>query len=88
MADRRIAAIAALEAAIGHTFADRGLLEDALTHASVADGSKKVRHYERLEFLGDRVLGLVAAEHLLHADPSAREGQMSPQLAGLVNGRT
>lgn len=88
MPDRRIAAISALEAAIGHVFADRALLEAALTHSSVADGSKKTIHNERLEFLGDRVLGLVAAEHLLHSEPSAREGQMSPHLAALVNGRT
>lgn len=81
-------AAAALEGALGHTFHDRDLLERALTHASVGDGARAVRHYERLEFLGDRVLGLLAAERLLALEPEAREGQLSPKLAALVNGRT
>ena len=81
----RLAAIAELERRIGHTFADRDLLERALTHASVGDGSRKVRHNERLEFLGDRVLNLCAAERLMALDAEAREGEMSPRLANLVN---
>ena len=52
----RLAAIIELERRIGHSFTDRDLLERALTHASVGDGAKSVRHNERLEFLGDRVL--------------------------------
>jgi ribonuclease-3 len=86
--DRRTQAVAALEGVLGHSFADRELLERALTHASVGDGSRKVRHYERLEFLGDRVLGLLAAERLVALEPDAREGVMSTKLAALVNGRT
>lgn len=81
----RTAAIAELERRIGHTFADRGLLERALTHASVGDGARDVRHNERLEFLGDRVLNLCAAERLMALDPVAREGEMSRKLAALVN---
>jgi ribonuclease-3 len=81
----RTAAIAELERRIGHTFADRDLLERALTHASVGDGAKAVRHNERLEFLGDRVLNLCAAERLMALDPDAREGEMSRRMAGLVN---
>jgi ribonuclease III len=81
----RTAAIAELERRIGHVFADRDLLERALTHASVGDGAKAVRHNERLEFLGDRVLNLVAAERLMALDPDAREGEMSRLMAGLVN---
>jgi ribonuclease-3 len=81
----RVAAIAELERRIGHVFADRDLLERALTHASVGDGAKAVRHNERLEFLGDRVLNLVAAERLMALDPDAREGEMSRLMAGLVN---
>ncbi|MEL7030297.1 MAG: ribonuclease III, partial [Pseudomonadota bacterium] len=50
-------ALAELEVRVGHTFADRSLLTRALTHASVSGGRKKVRDLERLEFLGDRVLG-------------------------------
>ena len=83
----RQAAAAELEQRIGHQFADRDLLERALTHASVGDGAKKVRHNERLEFLGDRVLGLLAAERLLALDPDSREGVLSPRMAALVNGK-
>ena len=83
----REAAVAELERRIGHDFADRDLFERALTHASVGDGARKVRHNERLEFLGDRVLGLLAAERLLALDPDSREGILSPLLAGLVNGK-
>lgn len=81
----RVDAVAELERRIGHTFADRDLLERALTHASVGDGAKSVRHNERLEFLGDRVLNLCAAERLMALYPEAREGEMSRQLASLVN---
>ena len=72
--NRREAAVQALEACIGHVFTDRELLERALTHASVGDGAMKVRHNERLEFLGDRVLNLLAAEQLMDRQPAAREG--------------
>lgn len=70
----------ALEARIGHVFADRALLETALTHVSVQNAP----NYQRLEFLGDRVLGLAVAALLSQAYPSAREGELSKRLAGLV----
>ena len=81
----RAAAVAELERRIGHDFKDRDLLERALTHSSVGDGAKSVRHNERLEFLGDRVLNLCAAERLMALDPDAREGELSRLLASLVN---
>src|SRR5690242_4981692 len=81
----RLAAVAELERRIGYEFSDRDLLERALTHSSVGDGAKTVRHNERLEFLGDRVLNLCAAERLMALDPDAREGEMSRLLASLVN---
>src|SRR3954465_2560568 len=81
----RAAAVEELERRIGHTFTDRDLLERALTHASVGDGARAIRHNERLEFLGDRVLNLCAAERLMALDPDAREGEMSRLLASLVN---
>jgi len=81
----RAAAVAELERRIGHRFKDRDLLERALTHASVGDGARSVRHNERLEFLGDRVLNLCAAERLMELDPDSREGEMSRRLASLVN---
>ena len=80
-------AVAALEARIGHVFRDRDLLERALTHSSVTEGARPTRHYERLEFLGDRVLGLLAAERLLALHPDEREGVLSPRLAAVVNGQ-
>lgn len=82
----RVLAVEALERRIGHSFADRDLLERALTHASAGDGRIKVRHNERLEFLGDRVLNLLASERLLALYPDAKEGELSPRLANLVNG--
>lgn len=81
----RASAVAELERRIGHDFNDRDLLERALTHSSVGDGARSVRHNERLEFLGDRVLNLCAAERLMELDPDAREGELSRLLAGLVN---
>src|SRR3954453_23286390 len=81
----RATAVADLELRIGHAFKDRDLLEAALTHASVGDGARAVRHNERLEVLGDRVLNLCAAERLMELDPASPEGAVSRRLAGLVN---
>jgi ribonuclease III len=78
--------IAELEAAIGHVFADRKLLSRALTHVSAASASDVARSdtYQRLEFLGDRVLGLAVSEMLYVAFPDAAEGELSRRLADLV----
>ena len=84
----RAEAAAELERRIGHTFQDRELYERALTHASTAGMGKPVRHNQRLEFLGDRVLNLLAAERVMAMDAVAREGEMSRRVAALVNGRT
>lgn len=83
--NRREAAVAELEGRIGHTFADRELLQRALTHSSVGNGATKVRHNERLEFLGDRVLNLLVAERLAELQPEAREGVLSKLMNQLVN---
>lgn len=83
--NRRDAAVAELQGRIGHCFADRELLERALTHSSVGNGATKVRHNERLEFLGDRVLNLIVAEHLAQLQPEAREGVLSKLMNQLVN---
>ncbi len=77
----------ALEARLGHRFRDRTLLEEALTHASGLKGlGHRARSNERLEFLGDRVLGLVVAERLLQHYPEDREGALGKRLAHLVSG--
>lgn len=68
---------------LGYSFKDRALLRHALTHASKKG---KRGDYERLEFLGDRVLGLVIAEHLFRHHPQATEGFMSARHSGLVRG--
>lgn len=81
----RIKAIDALEARLGYSFRNRDLLELALTHASVAEGARKIKDNERLEFLGDRVLGLLTAESLMEAFPDAEEGELSRRFHSLVS---
>lgn len=75
-----------LEKEIGYRFLDRSLLETALTHSSYANErhGEQVQSYERLEFLGDSILGLVAAEYLFAHEPPLPEGQMTRLRAELV----
>jgi len=80
--------LAALEAALGHRFADRTLLERALTHPSRAQEQGAGSDNQRLEFLGDAVLELVVGESLYAAHPDWREGDLTQARAALVNGRT
>jgi ribonuclease-3 len=70
---------------LGHAFQDPALLERALTHASVGGGAAKTRDNEILEFIGDRVIGLLAAERLSELYPLASEGELTVRLHGLVN---
>jgi ribonuclease-3 len=77
-------AMAAVAARIGHDFARPELLVEALTHPSMAAEADN----QRLEFLGDRVLGLVIAEALIAADRSASEGALAPRLNALVRKET
>ena len=74
-----------LEARIGRTFRKRALLREALTHSSVGERHKHSVDYERLEFLGDRVLGIVVAEHLFETFPNEGEDRLAPRLNALVN---
>lgn len=69
----------------GYAFRDIGLLETALTHSSAV---KATVNNERLEFLGDRVLGLVVADMLLKQFPDAKEGEIAPRFNALVDART
>ncbi len=69
---------------LGHSFTQPGLLVEALTHRSAA-GAKGVGSNERLEFVGDRVLGLVVAEWLIERFPHEQEGKLGPRLAALVS---
>lgn len=89
LADQRRAA----EAILGHAFADPGLLAEALTHRSAAHGNRTLRRHERrgagsnerLEFIGDRVLGLVVAEWLIERFPDEQEGELGRRYAHLVS---
>jgi ribonuclease-3 len=75
--------LAALCRQLGHVFAQPRLLERALTHRSYAP-----EHYERLEFLGDSVLGCVIARHLYDAYPQLSEGELSRLRSNLVKEET
>ena len=71
-----------------HRFRSRDLIKKALTHASVRQAPGKRRDNERLEFLGDRVLGLAIAELLWEVYPAADEGELARLYNRLVRGRT
>ena len=79
-----VAAALALQERIGHVFADASLLERALTHSSALRVTNRAASYQRLEFLGDRVLGLAISDLLLRTFPQASEGELSRRLADLV----
>lgn len=72
-----------LQQRIGYSFRDAALLDRALTHRSLA---REYVHNQRLEFLGDAVLGLMVAELLYSMYPDADEGDLSKRLVALVNG--
>ena len=80
-----------LQASLGHAFARPALLDEALTHSSIAGvrgGKLDAISYERLEFLGDRVLALLVAELLLESFPQAREGVLTRRFTDLVRQQT
>jgi len=82
---RRRLRIASFEDRIGYHFKSPALLEQALTHISALSGARnRAGSYQRLEFLGDRVLGLVISDMLFRAFAKADEGEMSRRLADLV----
>jgi ribonuclease-3 len=76
----------ALEKRLGHQFGDPALLVRAVTHSSISSPTRADN--QRLEFLGDRVLGLVMAEALLSHDEKASEGQLAPRFNALVRKET
>jgi len=75
--------IEALQSALGYRFKDKSLLEAALRHRSLG-----ARHNERLEFLGDSVIGLIVSDALFKADPDASEGRLTRLRARLVRKTT
>jgi ribonuclease-3 len=76
------AALDALEARLGHVFADRGLLMAALTHPSFVGAP--AGDYQRLEFLGDALVSAILSEHLFARFPEAREGALTVRRAAMV----
>ncbi len=72
-----------LEQKLGYSFQNQALLIEALTHTSAMRPNKR-ENYQRLEFLGDRVLGLVIAEALFKLYPGASEGELSRRFSNLV----
>lgn len=91
--DERPVALERFEVALGAAFKNTGLLEDALRHSSFAHenrqrGDTSFANNERLEFLGDAVLGLAVAQALYRAHPDWREGELSRALHSLVEGRS
>lgn len=83
---RLAADLLAFQDRLGHRFGKPDLLVRAVTHASIGTATRPDN--QRLEFLGDRVLGLVMAEALLAADTEAREGQLAPRFNALVRKET
>jgi ribonuclease-3 len=82
---RRRRNTAGFEERIGYRFKDPALLEQALTHISALTGARnRGGSYQRLEFLGDHVLGLVISDMLFRAFPKGDEGELSRRLADLV----
>jgi ribonuclease III len=81
-----MSSLADLEQRLGHPFRDAALLRLALTHPSVAhDQNQSIPHNQRLEFLGDAVLGLVLARALYEKFPDADEGALTKSRAKLAN---
>ncbi|MEO1015078.1 MAG: ribonuclease III [Pseudomonadota bacterium] len=81
------AALSDVQARIQYQFKDESLLRRALTHSSLSSHSG-VGDLERLEFLGDRVLGLLTAEALWRRHPDMHEGELAPRLNALVRKET
>ena len=78
----------ALEQQLDYAFKNEGLLVEAMTHASAETRAAGYADNERLEFLGDRVLGLLTADALVKAFPDATEGDLAPRLNALVRRET
>jgi ribonuclease-3 len=79
-------ALNGLATVLGHRFGDATMLEQAVTHASATSPARPDN--QRLEFLGDRVLGLIVAEALLEAYPGEAEGTLAPRFNALVQRET
>ena len=86
MADEAMQDLAALEAKLGYSFKDQGLLQQALTTPACKMSDARVVDNQRREFLGDAVLGLLVGEALYRAHPQAHEGDLTQRRMRLVSG--
>ena len=85
MTEEREAALHELEGKLGYTFSDLHLLDTALTHSSYANEQGPGHKYnERLEFLGDSILGMMVADHLYRNFPDRPEGELTRMRADMV----
>lgn len=73
---------------IDHQFSNINLLQEALTHPSFSKYNRNSPNYQRLEFLGDKVLSLVISEYLMAKYPNENEGELSRRHAALVSGES
>lgn len=80
--------LARAEKILEHEFSDKKLLRSALTHPSAVEGEPVEASYERLEFLGDSILGMIVALELYAAYPSFDEGKLTRLKVSLVSGAT
>ena len=87
---RQLVSLSDVERKLGYAFSDRMLLDIALTHSSAVASPKQEtdKTYQRLEFLGDRILALVVADMLYVEFPRADEGELARRLTGLVRNET
>lgn len=76
-----------IENIIGYRFTDKEILQEALTHKSYAGECRGVKHNERLEFLGDSILGAVVADYIYNKCPHVEEGVLSKIKSNLVSRR-
>ncbi len=88
MSHHKAAKVRAIQEICGHMFENRELIESAITHPSAAEGLPVSASYERLEFLGDSVLGAIVAESLFKSFPQFDEGKLTRLKISLVSGET
>ena len=72
------------EAAIDYKFNNREYILEALTHSSYSNENKKFKYNERMEFLGDSVLGLVISDHIFKKETGVPEGELTKLRANIV----
>lgn len=73
---------------VGHQFSDVGLIRSAVTHPSAVEGKPVDASYERLEFLGDSIVGMIVADELFHEFPQLDEGGLTRRKVLLISGGT